>query len=182
MRVSPRQIRWALLLTTAVMAAVLLTTGIWIITSARTAARSLTRSQAIGASLVARRALRTVGSLDPDALQETLEDLKSEGVTYIGVMNPDGSLVASAGEAAEASTWLPAVHDIKPFTQPSRTGFHVRLESLLFEGLGRGGTGRLGRGWAHIDDPHHPNTGKGYGPWQALHAHRLILELHSETA
>jgi two-component system sensor histidine kinase HydH len=190
MPASPRQIRWALLATTVVMSVVLLATGIWSIVAARAAARSLTRSQAVGAGMVARRALRMTGGLEPEALQEALADLQSEGVTYLGVVDPNGSVAVSAGEPAPTSAWLPAEPAAGPHAQPSRSGFHVRLQAPLMEGMGRGGmgAGRFGRGRWHADDPPSsgpgsgPGFGPGHGPWQALRAHRLVIELESDGA
>ena len=170
MSFSPRQIRWALLLTAAAMAAVLLTTGIWSYTSARSAAQSLARSQAIGANRLARRALRMAGGLEGEALQETLADLQGEGVRYLAAVNPEGSVVASVGAAAPTSTWQPLERRIGPRVQPSREGFRVRLEAPLLEGLGPAGHwGRRGRRWAH------GNLADGL-------RQRLVLELDSEDA
>jgi two-component system, NtrC family, sensor histidine kinase HydH len=190
MRPSPRQIRWALLATTVVMSVVLLATGIWSIVAARAAARSLMVSQAIGAGMAARRALRMAGGLEPDALQEALADLRSEGVTYLAVVDPSGGVAASAGEPAPASAWLPAEPAAGQHAQPSRTGFRVRLQAPLLEGMGRGGMGggRFGWGRGRADEPpppgpgFGPGPGPGHGPGQALRAHRLVIELESDGA
>ena len=156
----------------------------------RAAARSLTRSQAVGVGMAARRALRMAGGLDAEALEEALADLRSEGVTYLGVVAPDGSVAISAGEPAPVSAWLPAERAAGLHAQPSRTGFGVRLQSPLGEGPGRGGmgAGRFGRGLWHGGDPQGPGpgagpgSGPGHGPWQALRAHRLVIELESDGA
>jgi two-component system sensor histidine kinase HydH len=190
MRASPRQIRWALLATTVVMSVVLLATGLWSIVAARAAARSLTVSQAVGAGMAARRALRMAGGLEPEALQEALADLRSEGVTYLGVVEPNGSVAASAGEPAPASAWLPAEPAAGLHAQPSCTGFRVRLQTPLLEGMGRGGMGggRFGWGRWHADEPSSsgpgsgPGPGPGHGPGQAMRAHRLVIELKSDGA
>jgi len=62
---------------------------------------------------------------------EALADLRSEGVTYLGVVAPDGSVAISAGEPAPASVWLPAERAAGSKAQPSRTGFGVRLQAPL---------------------------------------------------
>jgi two-component system sensor histidine kinase HydH len=124
------------------------------------------------------------GGLEPEALQEALADLRSEGVTYLGVVESNGSVAASAGESAPASAWLPAARAAGPHAQLSRTGFRVRLQAPLLEGMGRGGMGggRFGRGRWHADEPPTPGSGPGHGPGQALRAHRLVVELESDGA
>jgi two-component system sensor histidine kinase HydH len=163
MRISPRQIRWALLLTAAAMAAVLLTTGVWSYTSSHFAAQSLARSQAIDASRAVRRALRMTGGLDGEELREALVELQSEGVRHLAVVNPDGGVVASVGTAAAAPLWLPAERPAGPLVQLSREGYRVRLELPLLEGAGR-----LGR-W-------------GRGPRRWADGQRLVTELDSDGA
>jgi two-component system, NtrC family, sensor histidine kinase HydH len=163
MRVSPRQIRWALLLTAAAMAAVLLATGLWGYTSSHSAAQSLARSQAIGTIRTARRALRVAGGLAGEDLQEALAELQSEGVRHLAVVNPDGSVVAEVGAAAAASIWLPAERPAGPFVQLSREDYRVRLEVAFLEGSGR--PGRFGRGPGRWGD-----------------GQRLVMEIDSEAA
>jgi hypothetical protein len=150
MRLSPRQIRWALLLTAATMATVLLTMGLWGYTSSHSAAQSLARSQALGTIRAARRALRVAGGLGGEDLQEALADLQSEGVRHLAVVNPDGSVVASVGAAAAASIWLPAEPPGAPRVQLSRGDYRTRLEVPFFDGAGR--PGRWGRGARHGGD------------------------------
>jgi two-component system sensor histidine kinase HydH len=161
MRLSPRQIRWALLLTAATMAAVLLTTGLWSYTSSRSAAQSLARSQAFGTIRAARRALRVVGGVGGEDLRDALADLQSEGVRYLAVMNPDGSVMAAVGAAAEASSWSRAEGPAEPRIQLSREDYRVRLEVPFLDG-------RPGR-W-------------GQGPRRGDNGQRLVLELDSEGA
>jgi two-component system, NtrC family, sensor histidine kinase HydH len=190
MHASPRQIRWALLATTVVMSVVLLATGMWSIVATHTAALSLTHSQVVGVSMAARRALRTAGGLDAEAVQEAVAELRSEGVGYLGVVDAEGKVVVSAGEPAPATTWRPAELAHGPRVQASRKGFGVRMQVPLLEGPRRGGmgAGRFGRRWWHGGDAEEPGVepgpglGPGHGPWQALRGHLLVIELESADA
>ncbi|MBN2577312.1 MAG: GHKL domain-containing protein [Deltaproteobacteria bacterium] len=175
MRVSPRQIRWTLSLTATAMAAVLLLTGVWSYTSSRFSALDLARSQAVVASRAARRALRVAGGAESENLQEALADLQDEGVRYLGVVNPDGSVAAAAGAAAQAATWLPGEQRAGPHLRLSREGFRVRLEAPFFEGRSRWGRG--GRRWA---DGNFADGGQAPRPGRGLR--RLAVELDSGSA
>ncbi len=127
------------------MAAGLLITGFWGYTSSHSAAQSLARSHAMGTIRTARRALRMVGGLGGEELRDALDELKNEGVRHLAVVNPDGSVVASVGDAAAPSIWS-GQRPEEPRLQIAREGYRVRLE-VPFEGPGRPGRWRGPRRW-----------------------------------
>jgi len=177
MRATPRLLRWALLSTAVAMAAVLLMAGLWSYRSSHAAARFLAHSQAIGASGAVRRSLFTLGPTDAETLQEILADLHGEGVRYLALVHPGGSVAASAGVAAEDASWLPPEGPGRPRVLSARRGHRVRVESPLFDGPGRGRRG--GPGWRrHFGAHGDPAPGPEPRPGDT----RLAVEIESSSA
>lgn len=173
MHATPRQIRWALLLTTVTMASLLLSTGLWSYTSARDSAQSLVQSQTVGAAMAVRRALRVAGSYDGTSLQEILADTRSDGVSYLAILDMVNSVVAKAGKPAPASTWVKSERiPIGPNRQiVDRSDFQIRFIVPILEGHGRG---QRGMG---------PGPGMGTRNFRRdMVDHRLLIELQSPAA
>jgi len=113
LRSPPSYFRWALLVSSAVMAAVLVATGLWVQAGLSKAATTVTQGQAISITFAARRVLRATNELDSHVLQEVVDELGSQGLRFVEVTTRDGQLVASAGAVAAGVTW-PAAHGLGP--------------------------------------------------------------------
>lgn len=109
----PSHLRSVLLVSSAVMATVLVATGLWVHAGLAKAAATVTQGQAIGIAFAARRVLRTTTELDGHVLQDVVDELAGQGLRYVEVTTLDGALVASGGKPTGQPSWPPA-HDLSP--------------------------------------------------------------------
>jgi two-component system sensor histidine kinase HydH len=98
---SPRTLlgRYGLLASTLTMGLALVATGALGYAAARKAADSLIQARGIDVTLLLRRELHLVESLDADSLRGVLEELSEQQVTYLAVLD-HGEIVASSGTPA----------------------------------------------------------------------------------
>jgi two-component system sensor histidine kinase HydH len=135
-RISPQAARWGLLVTTLAMGAALLGTGVTGYLGARATSLAVTRATAADLVFAVRRDLRTAGSVEADALKETLADLEDRGVRFIAILDGDERPVAAAGVAADPAEFgppEPLVH-AGPRLQLARSGPRVKLTTPLVPG------------------------------------------------
>jgi two-component system sensor histidine kinase HydH len=137
-RISTHVARWGLLVTTLAMGMALLGTGISGYLGARETSLAVTRAAAADLVFAVRRDLRGAGSLDVDALKESLAELEDRGVKYIAILDGDERVVAAAGAQADPGTWQPAAQRDHggPRVQLARSGPRARLVSPLAPGPG----------------------------------------------
>jgi hypothetical protein len=100
--------RWGLLLTTMMLGAVLVVTGVTNYLDARTTGAAMTRVEA-NDFLALRHAIRDAGTFAPPVLERLLADGESRGARYIAVVAPEGVLAAAGARGTER----------KPATRPA---------------------------------------------------------------
>ena len=113
MRSPPSYFRWALLVLSAVMAAVLVATGLWVQAGLAKAATTVTQGQAINIAFAARRVLRATNELDSHVLQEVVDELGGQGLRFVEVTTRDGQFVARGGASTTGVAW-PVAHSLGP--------------------------------------------------------------------
>ena len=152
------------------MAAVLVTTGLWVHSGVGQAARTVTQGQAIGIAFSARRVLRTAREISAPVLQEVLDEHAAQGLRYIEVLGSSHSRVAAAGKLA-SERWSSGSN-----VGPAATiafgpgGSRARILIQAPEGLGTPVNRQLGQ-IPHSGPPDHP-----------LPAKQILLEVDSAEA
>ena len=155
--------RWGLLLTAVALIIALLATGLSAYLAVEGSMVPLVRLLARELVASARHSLHAAGVVTPEAVQDMLGELGSEGVRYVAVIGPDGAPIVSAGTPAVTS-WSPA--DAGPGPQLELgPGARARVTGP-FVGAGRGAGWRARTG-APPDAPL---------PWEALSDARIVIE------
>ena len=100
---SPRTLlgRYGLLASTLTMGLALVATGVAGYSAARNAAESLIQARSIDVTLLVRRELHLVESVDSDSLHAVLDELLDQQVTYLAVLDR-GQVVAASGTPTSA--------------------------------------------------------------------------------
>lgn len=133
--------RWGLLLTTVVMGAVLVVTGITGFLGARRSADAVARSAVGTMALAVRRDLARTAERQ-QALDDLLEDLAEQGLAFVGITDRQGRLIHGAGEAPSR------------IEGPPRRKGPGRRSGPVIESVGRPGGARAVL-------PLRPGTGRG---------------------
>jgi two-component system, NtrC family, sensor histidine kinase HydH len=105
LKTSPAYLRWGLLISASITAAVLLAAGFWVDVGVGHAAGTVTQGQTIGVAFAARRMLRSAEEINSTVLHEILTDLAPQGLRYIEVHEAGQTLVAAAGTSAKDTQW-----------------------------------------------------------------------------
>ncbi len=144
-RTSTPLARWGLLITNLLMGALLVATGLNGFFTTRQAADEVLRARGADLLFATRRALIAAGSLDPATLEEELQMLRTQGVTFVGVLDAGGDPVATAGQPADAlGTAGSEPLDQGPSTSRMGPDGRVRVVDTLVPGRRKGGCG-MGR-------------------------------------
>jgi two-component system, NtrC family, sensor histidine kinase HydH len=139
--------RWGLALSTAALSIALVASSAAAYLGASRSAESITQALAFTMTSSVRRALRGVPIVDGQVLSELLDDLRSDGMRYLAVVDENGEVTATVGtaELASAATFAPLGAGLSVV----RRGDRVRVVTPFAEqgrGMGRAaGPGRRGR-------------------------------------
>jgi two-component system sensor histidine kinase HydH len=143
---SPVQLlgRFGLLASTVAMGGALVATSVAGFQGAQQAAEALLQSRSADVAFAVRHELRRSGADDPAALEGILAELSEQEVRYVGMLDHEGAVVASAGRAMDVSPVEPgrARAPAGPQVQWRRVGERIRVVA----GLGPPGRGRMGMG------------------------------------
>ena len=138
-------------------------TAVYAYLGARTASADVTRSRAEDLMMLVRRTLRAVGELDTHQAEEIFQDLRTEGIRFLEVRDPQNGVVLSLGQSAFP---LPAMD----LPLPSKLPFvesHRALDLVRAVGV--------------LPLPHEP--GLRWEPRGGRRkAHRLVVEFEPKAA
>jgi two-component system sensor histidine kinase HydH len=105
LKTPPVYLRWGLLVSALITAAVLVLAGVWVYVGIGHAASTVTQGQSIGIAFAIRRALRGASEVNDPIMHEVLSELAPQGLRFIEIHEAGQSLVASAGKADHRTQW-----------------------------------------------------------------------------
>lgn len=98
-------LRWGLLVSASITAAVLVAAGIWVYLGIGQAASTVTQGQSIGIAFAIRRTLRGATEVNDPLLREVLSELAPQGLKFIEIHEAGRSMVATAGKPDRRMHW-----------------------------------------------------------------------------
>src|SRR5437762_10730445 len=103
MKVSAQAARWGLLMTTVVLGATLVGTGVTTYLGARSTAAAVTETIASDTLSAVRAAIIDAASFDQQTIAGIVQKLQPSGVRYVAVTTPNGTTVAGGTPPTNAS-------------------------------------------------------------------------------